>query len=398
MPPKRFSNPFALRSAASLLLLTLIATPVAAAPIDYDRLDRRLNALAQDPGIVGLAVGVIEKGEISFARGYGETRIDGSPVTEDTVFRWASLSKGVASSLTARLASQGALSLSDTVGSFDTSLRLPGGTERDVTLENLLSHMIGIVPNAYDTTLEDGRDPAEIRRSLGKLKAVCPVGDCHSYQNVAFDAVSEVVESVAHSTYGEALDALLFEPLGMTNASIGRDGLQNAASWAEPHRYARGAKSAKRRKVKEAYYRVPAAGGVNGSIRDLALFARAQMGLVPEVLPQNLLDNLHTPRVYTRREQSRLSGRYGGHVRDARYALAWRVYKYSKDGVRVVGHRGAVDGYRSLILFDPELDTGVVVLWNSNSRRPTAIQLEVMDMAYGLPAKDWLQLDKKASQ
>ncbi len=394
MPSKRF----AILLAAFILPLALESHTASAAPIDYDRLDQRLNRLAEDPGIVGLAVGVIEKGEITFARGYGETRIDGEPVTADTVFRWASLSKGVASSLTARLASQGALSLSDTIAGFETSLRLPGGSERDVTLENLLSHRLGIVPNAYDTSLEDGRDPVEIRRSLGKLKAVCPIGDCHSYQNVAFDTVSEVIERVAQSSYGQALETLLFKPLGMTNASIGRDNLQNAASWAEPHRYARGMKAAKRRKVKEAYYRVPAAGGVNGSIRDLALFARAQMGLMPEVLPQEQLDNLHSPRVYTRREQSRLSGRYGGHIRDARYALAWRVYKYSTEGYRVVGHRGAVDGYRSLILFDPAQDTGVVVLWNSNSRKPTAIQLEVMDMAYGLPARDWLQLDQKASR
>ena len=395
MPSKRFSFPLSMLVFSALILpLSSALHPLAAAPIDYDRLDQRLNRLAEDPGIVGLAVGVIEKGEIAFVRGYGETRVGGAPVTADTVFRWASLSKGVASSLAARLEAQGALSLSDRVTGFETSLRLPGGAERDATLENVLSHRLGIVPNAYDTTLEDGRDPVEIRRSLGKLEAVCPVGDCHSYQNVAFDAVSEVVEAVAQSSYAQALDTLLFEPLGMTNASIGRDSLQNAASWAEPHRYARGAKTAKRRRVKEAYYRVPAAGGVNGSIRDLALFARAQMGLVPEVLPQAQLDNLHNPRVYTRREQSRLSGRYGGHIRDARYALAWRVYKYSKEGYRVVGHRGAVDGYRSLILFDPALDTGVVVLWNSNSRRPTAIQLEVMDMAYGLPAKDWLQLNK----
>lgn len=398
MPLKRFTILYAVRSAAIGLLLTVVGAPALAAPIDYDRLDRRLKTLTQDPGIVGLAVGVIEKGKVAFARGYGETREGGTPVTADTVFRWASLSKGVASSLMARLASDGALSLSDSIASFDTSLRLPGGAEREATLENLLSHMIGIVPNAYDTSLEDGRDPVEIRRSVGRLEAVCPVGDCHSYQNVAFDAASEVVENVTKTAYSQALDTLLFEPLGMTNASIGRDGLQNAASWAEPHRYARGARAAKRRKVKEAYYRVPAAGGVNGSIRDLALFARAQMGLVPEVLPQDLLDNLHTPRVYTRREQSRLSGRYGGHIRDARYALAWRVYKYSAEGYRVVGHRGAVDGYRSLILFDPKLDSGVVVLWNSNSRKPTAIQLEVMDMAYGLPTRDWLQLDSKASR
>jgi beta-lactamase class C len=122
--------------------------------------------------------------------------------------------------------------------------------------------------------------------------------------------------------------------------------------------------------------------------------AKAQMGLNPEVLDQGVLDELHTPRVYTRREQSGMSRRYGGQVRDARYALGWRVYKYGKAGHRVVGHRGAVEGYRSLILFDPERDTGVVALWNSNAREPVGVQFEVMDMVYGLPAQDWMKIDQ----
>lgn len=389
---------FVFLSFALLLLFALPAAHAGAQEIDYERLDRRLTALSQDAGIVGLAVAVIEKGEIAFARGYGVTREDGGPVTADTVFRWASLSKGVAASAAASLAAQGSLALSDSIGSFETSLRLPGGAENQATLEDLLSHMVGIVPNAYDTTLEDNQDPREIRRSLAKLDAVCPVGNCYSYQNVAFDAISEVLEDVSQKSYAEVLASELFEPLDMTNASIGREALQSADSWAAPHLYYRGNKKAKRRKVKEPYYRVPAAGGVNGSIRDLALFARAQMGLLPEVLSQETLDNLHKPRVYTRSEQRRMSSKYGGHLRDARYALGWRVYKYGKAGTRVVGHRGAVDGYRAFVLFDPASDTGVAGLWNSNSRRPTAIQLEVMDMAYGLPAKDWLRLDKKAAQ
>ena len=92
-----------------------------------------------------------------------------------------------------------------------------------------------------------------------------------------------------------------------------------------------------------------------------------------------------------------MSRRYGGHLRDARYALGWRVYKYGTPGYRVVGHRGAVDGYRSLILFDPERNSGVVALWNSNSRAPVGVQFEVMDMIYDLPEKDWLQLDTQAT-
>ena len=382
-----------LRTVLLALALASFGAVAHSAPIDYERLEARLDQLAQDDEIVGLAVAVIEDGEITFARGFGATRVDGTPVTADTVFRWASLSKGVASTMTAKLADDGGLSLSDTIASFDTSLRLPARAERKGTVENLLSHMLGIVPNAYDTRLEDGRDPSGIRRSLGKLKAVCTIGECHTYQNVAFDTVSEIIEAVTGKTYGQNLEAALFAPLGMTNASLGRSGLQTASSWAEPHQYRRHLAKIQRRTVNQSYYRVPAAGGVNGSIQDLAVFARAQMGLAPEILPQTILDDLHTPRVYTRREQSSMSRRYGGHLRDARYALGWRVYKYGKAGTRVVGHRGAVEGYRSMILFDPERDTGVVALWNSNSRRPVGIQFEVMDMAYGLTRKDWLQLN-----
>ncbi|MEQ3747347.1 MAG: serine hydrolase domain-containing protein [Henriciella sp.] len=380
-----------LGAAAIAASLTLSAF---AAPVDTEQLDRRLNKLVQRGNMVGLAVAVIEDGEITFAQGYGETHRGGAAVSTDTVFRWASLSKGVASTMTVKLVSDGKLSLSDTLSKFATSIRLPKMAERKGTVDNLLSHMVGIVPNAYDLRLEGGADPIAIRRSLAKLKAMCPVGECHTYQNVAFDAVSEIVQDVEGKPFTEAVEEYLFQPLQMFSASYGRDALQGSFSWARPHRKRRADILPVLKSVKVPYYKVPAAGGANGSILDLAKFAKAQMGLNPEVLDQDDLDELHTPRVYTRREQSGMSRRYGGQVRDARYALGWRVYKYGKAGHRVVGHRGAVEGYRSLILFDPERDTGVVALWNSNAREPVGVQFEVMDMVYGLPAQDWMKIDQ----
>nr|WP_225908032.1 serine hydrolase domain-containing protein [Hyphomonas sediminis] len=370
------------------------AGPALAEAVDYDRLDQRLRKLSQQDDMVGLAVAVIEDGKITFARGYGETAIGEGPVTRNTVFRWASLSKGVASSLTAKLATEGKFHLSDTIGSFKTTLRLPGGGEASATLEDLLAHRVGVVSNAYDTMLEDGRDPVEIRKQLGKLKVICPIRDCHTYQNVAYDAVSEIIEAATGETYGEAVEGNLFKPLKMFTASTGRDGLVSALSWAKPYEKRRDQPAPALKTVKQPYYRVPAAGGVNGSILDLALFARAQMGLEPEVLNPETLIALHTPRVATPREQSRLNRQFESHMREAQYGLGWRTYKYDVNGARVVGHRGAVEGYRSLMLLDPELDSGVVALWNSNSRLPVGIELEVMDMVYGLPARDWMRIDE----
>lgn len=381
-------------SVFAFVLGSLLST-AHASPVDYDELDERLTRLASDAEIVGLAVAVIEDGEIRFAEGYGVTKLGGDPVTPHTVFRWASLSKGVASTAVGKMAAEGQLAFSDTISKFKTSLRLPLGGEKVGTLEDLLAHKIGIVPNAYDTRLEDGRDPAEIRKSLGSLKRTCPVGECHTYQNVAFDAIAEVVAAVRGISFEETVRLELFQPLGMQDASYGLEALTQSLSWAEPYRKRRSDVRPVRRPLKQSYYRVPAAGGVNGSILDLALFAQAQMGLEPEVLTLETLNELHSPRIYTRREQSSMSRRYGGHLRDARYALGWRVYKYGEAGYRVVGHRGAVDGYRSMILFDPERQSGVVALWNSNSRKPVGLQFEVMDMIYGLPAKDWIGLDRE---
>lgn len=379
-------------SVLALLVLSSLSNALAS-PVEFETLDDRLTRLAEDAGIVGLAVAVIEDGEITFAEGYGVTRLGGDDVSPDTVFRWASLSKGVASTAVGKMASQGQLAFSDTISQFKTSLRLPLGGEKVGTLEDLLAHKIGIVPNAYDTRLEDGRDPAAIRKALGSLKRTCPVGECHTYQNVAFDAIAEVVAAVRGISFEEVVELELFQPLGMRDASYGLEALTASLSWAEPYRKRRADVRPVRRPLKQSYYRVPAAGGVNGSIVDLARFAQAQMGLQPDVLDAGTLTEIHTPRIYTRREQSSMSRRYGGHLRDARYALGWRVYKYGEPGYRVVGHRGAVDGYRSMILFDPERQSGVVALWNSNSRKPVGVQFEVMDMIYDLPAKDWIGLD-----
>jgi len=61
----------------------------------------------------------------------------------------------------------------------------------------------------------------------------------------------------------------------------------------------------------------------------------------------------------------------------------------------VIGHRGAVEGYRAAVLFDPEIQSGVVMLWNSATGRPNGLQLEIFDQIYGLPKRDWMRLRQK---
>ncbi|MDP8994665.1 MAG: beta-lactamase family protein [Pseudomonadota bacterium] len=357
--------------------------------IDYARIERRLRLLMEQPQMVGLAVGIVEDGQIRFLQGYGETVAgSGDPVTVDTVFRWASLSKGVAGDMVALLAEEGKLSLHDPISRWSTSLRLPGGAEARATVSDLLSHRLGLFAHAHDAKLEDDHDPRVLRGELATLNAICPPGQCHAYQNVAFDAAAEIVERVTGLPYREAVRERLFLPLGMTSASMTRAELVAAPSWARPHV---GGRNSRPVEVTDAYYRVPAAGGVNSSIKDLALWLRAQMGVEPDILSPQLLRTVQEPRARTPRENVRRR-RWADRIGDAAYGLGWRIYDYA--GHRVVGHRGGLRGYRSLILFDRARRTGIVALWNSSTRQPGGIEYEVMDMLYGLPFRDWLELDE----
>lgn len=351
--------------------------------IDYQALDARLSAMMSDPSMEGLAVAVVEKGRLAFVKGYGLTSAEnGEPVGAHTVFRWASLSKTVSGTLTARLAADGVLSLSDPLEVFHTSLRLPGDAQRELTVEQLLSQRTGLGKNAYDGRLEDGEDPARIRASLGALKPVCPPGACHTYQNVAFDTITEVIGARTGEDYAETVRRRLFEPLGMASATIGMAGLTSAQQWAKPTRHGRSLK------LSDAYYHVPAAAGVNSSIMDLAAWMQAQMGLRPDVLPAPVLDEVQRSRIGTARPYGRMN--IARELKSPGYGLGMRSFTY-KDH-RLVGHSGGVSGYRSTMMFDPQTRTGIVMLWNSDANLPFRFQAEFFDRVYERPFTDWLDL------
>jgi beta-lactamase class C len=386
-PASDTANP---RVAAAHLKLASLST-ADRRDIDYRALDSRLRQLAAKPAMVGLAVGVVENGRITFLQGYGETlKGSGEPVTPDTVFRWASVSKGLAATMVVKLAEQGKIKLGAPVADYAPDLHLPLGNEHLATVGDLLSHRLGLYRNAYDNKLEEGADPSMLRASLGQLNAICAPGTCWSYQNVAFDASSEMVSRATGQSYEQAVRRMLFNPIGMTSGSVSLAGLESSKSWARPHNA-----GGRPLPMVDTYYKVPGAGGINSNIKDMALWMEAQMGEMPDVLDARLLDTIHAPYVVTPTERGRLR-KFLERLGTAWYGYGWRSYDYA--GHRIVGHRGGINGYRSLILFDPAKKSGVVALWNSNTNQPGGLEFEVMDMIYRLPFRDWLELDSTPAQ
>lgn len=352
--------------------------------IDYAALDGQLSALAQRPEMAGLAVAVVEDGKLRFVKTYGVSdKSTGAPVTLQTLFRWASVSKTATGTLAAALAHDGAVDLDRPVTHWRTSLRLPGGAEERVTLADLLAQRTGLTKNAYDERLEAGQSPQLLRASLATAPLQCEPGTCHTYQNIAFDAASEILGEAANKLFSDAVEHRFFRPLGMVSAGYGMEHLTGARDWAKPHAYGQV------RAVKEAYWRVPAAAGVESDIVDFAKWMQAMMGSRPDVLTPTVLQIAHRPRVATARL-------YGGALRssisDASYGMGWRSFTY--DGHRLEGHSGAVSGYRATMIFEPATRTGVVAMWNSDWGFPFRIPFAAIDSYHKRADAHWLDLSE----
>ena len=357
---------------------------------DVRRFELMAQALVANQRIPGLAVAIVQNGQILSARGYGITDVRAAePVDAHTVFRLASLSKSFAGTLTGMLVSEGALRWDSKVADFMPNLRFADpAAAQQLTVAEVLSHRVGLTHNAFDRDIEGYADYRDVVQRFANAPMKCRPGECYAYQNVAFSLIGDVVYASSGQFYNEAVASRIFKPLGMNDASVGLEGIQASARWARPHVRGRGGWASLA--PKPTYYRVSPAAGVNASISDMAQWLLAQTGHRPDVLPQPLLATLHAPVVTTPGElrgsawrRERLNG--------AGYGLGWRVYDYA--GHRVVFHGGAVQGYRGAVALLPGRDLGIAILWNSESSLPSGLVPTILDSAIGLPYQAWLDLD-----
>ncbi len=379
---------------ACLTFLVSLAAPAAFAQMapeaqalhDFERV---LDQASHAPDFVGLAVAVVREGEPVLVKTYGVREIGSNlPVTPDTVFRLASLSKGFASTLAAMEVRDQRFAWSDPVHARVPQLKLRTIADTSaLTIEHILSHRTGLPPFAYDNLLEAGTSPLEIIGRYAGVRLICPVGDCYAYQNSTYNLIAPVIEAVTGETYDERLKHRLLAPLGMTSTSLGSQGLISTGNWAMPHIRRGGVYSAV--PVKEAYYRLPAAAGVNSSINDMAQWLAAMIGERPDVVPPEVLDDLRASRTSTPADLRRHLAQKMPTTRTT-YGLGWRSYDYS--GHDVVAHSGSVQGYAAQIAYLPKERAGIVILSNTRGARTAKLVPTWLDHELGLPKGDWLKL------
>ena len=353
--------------ALPILLLSALAgadDDLAHRPVDFVQATEQYVVEEVMPHIPGAALAIIANGQIELLRGYGVREVGGNePINRDTLFRLASVSKTIAGTAAGVAVNDRALQWQTPVSQF-LPLDVKNPDYRDqITLQSLLSHTTGLMPQAYTNLIEANVPYQKVIGRLDEVAFICPPSTCYSYQNVAFSLVGDLLMAATGERYEDFTRRRLFQPLGMKTASFGWRAFTSNSNRATPHIKRRGRWAPV--EPDRNYYNVAPAAGANASIADMALWVRAQLGQRPDVLPHEVLDQLHSPRVATSYRQAH----YRAHpeLRNIHYGLGWRVFDFGEHR-QFVHHGGWVQGTRTEVLFNRELQLGLVFLSNSENR------------------------------
>jgi CubicO group peptidase (beta-lactamase class C family) len=180
--------------------------------------------------VPGVSVAVIHEGRLEWARAWGEVEMgSGTPVTPETLFQAASISKPVMAVGALRLVEEGVLALDDDVNGTLRSWRLPDnthtGSER-VTLRRLLSHTAGTTVHGFPGYPEGTQVPSIVQvldgagpTNTAPVRVDTIPGSLWRYSGGGSSVVQLLMMDALDRPFPELMEELVLRPLGMDRSS-----------------------------------------------------------------------------------------------------------------------------------------------------------------------------------
>lgn len=354
--------------------------------MDTKQIDAIVTKALKQVGAPGAALVVVTP-EGSYCKGYGVKKKGGDePVTPETLFPIASVSKAFTATACAILADDGKLGFDDLVRKHLPGFRLlDSAADANVTVRDLLCHRTGLPRHDalwYRTTL--GR--AELLRRMASLKPTASYRGLYQYNNLCFLAAGEVVAAASGMPFEEFLRQRLLEPLGMHTVTFSGPGLVTAENHAWPHQKKKGKVVALDAPLD--FSNVGPAGCINACVAELAHWLRFQLSGGGDGTPvsQKSLAETHAPQTIVPADD--LTRELYPDRMHHTYALGWGRHDWA--GHLVLTHSGAIDGFRSQAVLCPREGIAFAVLVNLPGYLGEIVRNSLLDHLLGVTeGRDW---------
>jgi CubicO group peptidase (beta-lactamase class C family) len=178
--------------------------------------------------IPGLIVGMVDGGEIAYAKGFGVRNLDTQiPMTLDSVFCVQSISKCFVATAVMQLVEAGKLELDAPLVQYLPYFQMDDERFQQITIRQALSHTSGMPDIDENNYIEwvsrpeyDDRAAERFVRSLSDKKLIADPGERFSYSNIAYDVLGDLLAKVSGKSFESNLQENILFPSGMPNSTF----------------------------------------------------------------------------------------------------------------------------------------------------------------------------------
>lgn len=338
-----------------------------AATLDATRLAKLTTfteAAMKELGVPGVAVGIIQNGQIVFADGFGVRELGKQEKPDaNTLFMIASNTKQLTTLMLAKLVDAKRFDWETPVTSLLPSFKLgDAATTRQVLVKHLICACTGVPRQDLEWLFKfKNATPESALRTLGTMQPTSKFGEMFQYSNPMAAAAGYTGGHVAFpalelgAAYDSAMRTLVFNPLGMTSTTFNY-AQALTGNHASPHAPDVDGKTSNAT-MDLNYAIIPdrPAGAAWSNVHDLLRYVA--MELAEGKLPDGT-QYIGRDALLKRRERQVDIGR------ETTYGMGLMVD--TKYGTPVVHHGGDLSGFHSDIMWLPEHNVGAVVLTNAN--------------------------------
>ncbi len=375
--------------ALSLVGVLLAFSGLAQNSKKVSKLDKRLQKVMELSNCPGMAVAVVEKNKIIYAKGFGFKDYENKkPVDTQTLFAIGSCTKAFTGAILGQLQEEDKIDLDASPRDYMPELKFYNPQmNSSITVRDLLSHRTGLPRHDISWYMfpSDSRDSLLAR--IQYHEPTLSVREGFQYNNFMYLAAGSLGEKITGKTWEENIRDQIFKPLKMANSNLHIDELLKVDNIAKGYTY-----SSKKGIVNEDYYRIRGmapAGSINSNVMEMANWTMAWInnGMFEgnQVIPEAYRREAISSQMIA---SSTTSGAKRPNYNFGNYGFGWFLKSYNSH-VRVE-HGGNINGFSANVCFFPNDSIGIIVLVNQNgSGVPSLVRNIIADKMLGLKSVEW---------
>lgn len=333
-------------------------TPSAETAGAHPEIDEYISRQMLDEDVPGLAVVVVQGDEIIYLKGFGVTSLsDPSPVTPQTIFDLASISKSFTALGVLLLRDKGLIDLDTPVQQYLPDFQPDDPRAGDITVRQLLNQTSGLPGNmSAPLIFQKGEDDMKaVVAAANRLKLNRDPGSSFEYADINYCLLGALIERVTGNTFEEYMQQNVFDPLGMENTTLYPDkaaGLDRANG----HQPMYGRVITRNMEI---YRSAMPAGWVMSSAEDMGtwLIAHLNCGCTADgqIIPAADIEECHTA-----------ASQYEENGKEIGYGMGWLI-SCDSDDVSLIWHGGDTPNFTTDMILLPDYDMGIAVMVNSQA-------------------------------